>query len=394
MLELARIESKFIQLGGTWAMQESETGTLEGHGNLDDIQLRSIERNLGLDREIRPYKIDLLEKRLAHIIYQRFKSTKAQDLDSSPFASWCPAFHENVKGVFLPVASWDSSNFRPALVAPAVMYLLEEALKDPNIIVTGAQGTDTADVGALPIVDAFVFDTSLPAFIFTGSDQPHTEEGSDAPKNFENLSKLAKIDLRNYLQYNPFVHGDNGFPYSGVFWPYHNNLYHITDLVKVSPDEGRKLEEQTTFFSPNARAIPLNLWPEKEFRDVDINWPNTSVVKPDIYHITTQMSFDGLYDALSSVYTIDLGNQNRTSEEVRQILNPKNKAIVIAAHALGNVNNPIRWACVKAANQGKIVIDASRCLVGTVNERYSMSLLKANRFPRPKGRGSLIFAQN
>ena len=75
---------------------------------------------------------------------------------------------------------------------------------------------------------------------------------------------------------------------------------------------------------------------------------------------------------------MDLGNQNDISNEVKQILDPNRKAVVIAAHSLGNASNPIRHACVQAALLGKLVMIVSRTLIGEVNERYAASILGAD----------------
>lgn len=382
-IEHDRMYVKFFQLGGTWLMRERIQGGLEGVGNFDDQELKRLEQSFGLDRESSPQNISMLEKELAREVYRRFESTPAELMDEMrPFASWCPEFHNQVTGLIYTLFNGDSSHFRPALVAPTTSILLEEAIKDPNIPIIGAQGTDTADVGALPIVDVLVFDTNLPPFIFSGADHSYLEPRSDAPDNFERLAKLARIDVRWYLQYCPWQYVFDSLPESGVYWVYHNHLYHVVDLVKVSPQEEREIERNTTFFSPNVHAVPLDDWLTGDFlKGLHSDWQHLECKEIHPAHVALRVTMEDLYDTLSSIYTIDLGNQNRIADDIAQILNPDNRAIIVAAHGLGNASNPIRWACIEAAKQGKLVIDTSRCLVGNVNQRYAGSLLDANNTP-------------
>lgn len=373
-IESNRTYVKFAQLGGTWLMRKGRGG-LQGAGNFDDTELGGVERSIGLDREFSPPKVALLEKELAGIIYSRFKNTQPESLDETRhFEKWCPDFHQYVTGVLYPLFSGDSSHFRPALVAPMVAFILEEAIKDPNVPIIGAEGTDTADAGVLNVLDALVFDTKLPPFIFSGADRSYLEPDSDAPDNFKKLARLTHIDVRYYLQYPA---GYREYPRSGVFWPYHNHLYVATDLVKISPAETREIEGQSTFFSPNIKTIPLDIM-EKDLEDPNQNWQHSESAAPPEDHVIRRITMESLYDALFSVYTVDLGNQNRVEVEIEQILNPANRAVVVAAHGLGNTSNPIRWACAEATRRGTIVIDASRCLIGEVNQRYAGSLLDAS----------------
>ena len=75
---------------------------------------------------------------------------------------------------------------------------------------------------------------------------------------------------------------------------------------------------------------------------------------------------------------MDLGNQNSNDLDMERIFDPEIKVIIVAAHSLGNVDNATRSDLVEAAKMGKLVIDASRTLIGTTNESYGASLLGAN----------------
>jgi len=376
------IKVKFYKLGGTWDMIEKDSRFI-GTGNLDDAELARLEESLGIYGSLHPNRLANAERRLARLVYQKMKDTKAEQFGADEhFASWSPDFGKSVTGPFIALYSGDSSHLRSSLVAPIVSVLLEEAIKDPETPIIGAQGTDTADTAILSILDALVFDTKLPAFIFTGANRSHREEDSDAPANFSDLASLTNFDIRNI---NLLPAGEYNYKQppvtSGVFWVFHDNIYPVADLNKLDPAETREIEGTSTFFSPHMLVVN-----KRSFTDVKTfwskflrtNWRHGTCEAPPAEHVSRRSSMKELFDALNSVQTISLDDQNRVWQEVAALRDANVKAVIIAAHGLGNVNNVIRKAAVEAAKEGKIVIDVSRSLIGEVNTRYAGSLLDAN----------------
>ena len=71
----------------------------------------------------------------------------------------------------------------------------------------------------------------------------------------------------------------------------------------------------------------------------------------------------------------------------------RTKAIIVAAHSLGNVGNETRFDLVTAAKEGKLIIDVSRTLVSDTSEEYAASLVSSNRSPSElQGTGKMIIS--
>lgn len=412
----------FYKLGGTWDMVERD-GKFLGTGNLDDEELNRLEDELGLHSNLSPEQVKTGEWQLTKLIYDRMKNTQPEPVDMGKhLESWCnrknrrgrliEQFGDYVTGPFVALYSGDSSHLRAALIAPIIMVLLDQAIKEPNRPILGAQGTDTADIAILSVLDALVFDTGLPPFTLTGANYSHREEGSDAPSNFLDLSKLTKIDVRRLnATSGKRIPGDIGYTpdtyvsrelaaqlwaRSGAFWVFQGNVHSASDLIKVDPQETRRIENQSTFFSPHRTRLEVKkLLKEKEILELTAGTDWQNCVPPPQEHITRKITLESLYNAFSSVQVIDLGDQNSVWEQVEQILDPAHKAVVIEAHSLGNVNNLVRAASIEAAKRGKLVIDTSRTLIGDVNLRYAGSLLDTNEAESElKGSGSMIISSH
>ena len=370
-----RTRTNFYGIGGTWRERMLADGSLSGVGFLGDQQIEDQEKRLGLDKAVKrgasTREINLLEREMASWLLAQYLLVEPEDMDrNQPFRDWCPEFHQNVYGHIFPIANFDSSHARKSFMAATAYYLTQKLIAQPNSSHLAATGTDTAD-RSFPIVkDAQIFDTYLPDLVISASGDPFWEAGSDAPLNFRNLSRLAQIDVRWYLNQR---FGFNGAG-SQVFWSYHNHLFSVADLVKFNPIELRRMEGYSTFMSPNNLSVPLGLIIEKDYLKGEGNWQEKCLIPPD-FHPTRRYSMLDLYDALTKVYIADLSNQNSIGVDVKQILSEEHQAIVVAGHGLGNTNNPIRWACIEAAKWGKIVVDVSHCLVGGVSDRYAASLV-------------------
>ncbi len=333
----------FLKLGGTWDMV-SKKGLI-GSGNLDDAELLEIEKHFDGDEK------NLLQK-IAEKIYLYSKETKPL----SEQLGWVQNINSLVSGQFISLFSGDSSHLRNVLIAPIIACILKFANLYPEKHIVGALGTDTADIAMLPILDVYTFDTELLPILFTGANRSHHEWNSDAPKNFSDLFHLVHAHLP-----------------TGVYWVFASHLYRASDMVKIDPLETRRIENYSTFFSPRLTARHV----KKVVGENNVFYTEQGI-SPDQSHISKKTNTKRLYDAMNEVYTVDLSNQNSVDEEIEKILDSKHKAIIIATHSLGNVSNPIRFACQKAAEDGKLIFIVSRSLIGEVNERYAASLLRAN----------------
>lgn len=364
----------FCKLGGTWDMIERE-GRRVGTGNLDDDALRQLQTEAGLFQTRTTEARAAANWTIAQEVYKRMQATPAEaDSAGTHLSSWArtglslshgtdtisdPAIHEFAEfadGPFFALFSGDSSHLTNPIVAPMITTLIDKAKENPQTPIRGGMGTDTADIALLGLWDGLTFDTDLPGLVLAGSNDSHSKEGSDAPKNFVDLARVSTIELA-----------------SGGYWLFDGNLYRAHDLTKVDPQVTRKIEEQTTFFAPHGSQQSVDtLVATAEKYDKSKH----SLPSPE--HIVNNLEMKNLYNALESVYTIDLGTQNSGVMDMEKIYDPSIKAIVVAAHSFGNMDNERRNDLITAAKMGKIVIVGCRALVGTTNQEYEASILSAN----------------
>lgn len=344
----------FLKLGGTWDMVK-KNGKLVGSGILDDEKLYELEKSLGYYKS-GSKDFNSLELKLAKLIEKNIIESVQKPLDLASYLAWVPNIDKYVTGELIVLYSGDSSHLRSALVAPLVAYIIKRSNSDPSTQILGSQGTDTADIALLPLLDVYTFDTGLLPILITGSNKSQREWNSDAPKNFSDLVKLAGVNLP-----------------AGAYWIFAGHLYRASDFVKIDPLEIRRIENYSTFFAPRLTAR----YTKKVIAENHIFHPEsgTAALKN---HISQKVTTGNLYDALTQVEIVDVGNQSNVSNEIAQILNKNYKGIVISAHGLGNVNNVVRYACVQAVLSGKLVMIVSRSLIGEVNERYAVGLLSIN----------------
>ena len=361
------IEADFSNLGGTWDMVGTDKG-LEGSGSLDDKRFLQLEYEAKLferytnkpvfGKDLVKAEEDLSRIIFLHMRIQRPEPQRAEEI----FKSWCPDFGNYVTAPFTAYYSGDSSHLRSSLNAPIISIMLMKAHMNPNRPYLAAQGTDTADISLISPLDVLTFDTNLPPFIFTGSNKSWREgtpeSPSNAPQNFTDLARLCSIDLP-----------------AGAYWNFQGYLYRAPDLIKTDPEETRRIEGMSTFFAPRQKATRVETLLELSR---PANWGNRAVPPTDHVLNTNNASMLSIYEAMNQVQTVDLGDQNPVWEEVDKIIYSRSRAVIIAAHGLGNVNNIIRDAALEATLNGKLVFDVSRCLIGNVNERYAGSLLDTN----------------
>jgi L-asparaginase/Glu-tRNA(Gln) amidotransferase subunit D len=372
---LKQVPIVFFKLGGTWDMVFRD-GQKIGSGNFDDDKLLEIQKELGYFTKV-PSERAAVELKLVTKLYSMFTQTKADKDVGKHLSSWAKneKTDENlsdfIKGPFLPLFSGDSSHLTNYIIAPMIKILTEKAVKERKPIL-GAQGTDTADIAILQLFDVLTFDTALPPLIMTGANRSHNESDSDAPGNFVDLAKLAHVDLS-----------------SGAHWVFQKNLYKAADFYKIDPMEHRIIERQSTFLSPHEKQRFIGDILEHSVIT------NRRSKKPPLSaeHIINKFTPEELYRALEAVYTDDLGNINSIPRSMGEYYDPTNKAIIIAAHSLGNSNNVTRFDAVNAAKAGKLVVSASRTLIGNVSKEYAASLLSANQSPEELGgTGNIIIS--
>lgn len=347
------LEVVFFKLGGTWDMVNA-AGFI-GSGVLDDAAIHSLETSVGFYKKSTSDYMKL-EFSLAKKIQESIRDNNKQQFDIDKSLPWVPKVGEFVTGKFVSLYSGDSSLLRPALTAPLISHLLRFANDNPNLPILAAQGTDTADIAIIPFLDAYLFDTNLLPILVTGSNRSHTEWNSDAPKNFSDMIQLAGANLP-----------------SGCYWVFGSHVYRASDFLKIDPLETRRIENYSTFFAPRLTARYAKKVIEENH--VFHLHPGHEAWQD---HISQKTSMQSLFDAMQTVDTIDLGDQNPIDNDAERIMSKDTKAIVLAAHSLGNVSGPIKYACVEAVKNGKLVILVSRTLIGYVNERYGSSLLRIN----------------
>lgn len=398
--EIQPVRALFAKKGGTWDMDIDANGKLIGVGNLGDAEIHNLMDQRGLLNILPRQERILRERDFSVYLERRFQETQPLDTPLERyFAAWCPDFGNYVKGEFYPFFSGDSSHLTHPFAAAISTNLIKRRIEDPTRIVMGAEGTDTADLAFLNLDDVLTFDTDLPVEPFTGGNQSRHEANSDTPPNFLRLARIAVVDPSLYLPDPRYK--------SGSFWTFHKYIYAGADVSKFDPREQTLFENQDTFFSENTYAIlddgTLTVFRMNKLGDestkrrevypyeetVNPGWLLTRETPP-LTHISRQLTAEKLYDALVSVYTVDLGTQNPLADEIEKVLDPTYKAIVVAAHGLGNGPEQLKAALVEAAKQGKIVIITSRAFIPYVSERYGESLLSANENPKELGNTSSI----
>src|SRR3989338_1924888 len=363
-------EVNFFKLGGTWDMIFRD-GQKIGTGNLDDDALKEMQTKVGYFSD-NPQELIAADRKLAIQLYSQFQRTEPAISDvGEHLSSWAHTddlLNEQVKdfvrGPFIPLFSGDSSHLESQITAPLITTLIKRAIQEPHKPLLGGQGTDTADMALLQLYDAFTFDTELPPLILAGANRSHVEAGSDAPQNFLDAARLANRDLP-----------------PGAYWVFQGNLYKGSDVIKVDPTESRLIEQQSTFHSPHQHNIPIASV-SKEYGPA--RWEARK--SPSESHIVHKITVENLYDTLESIYNPDLGKKDSIPRIVIPgIRDSKNRAVVIAAHSLGNTGNGVRYACIKEALKGKPIVGISRTLISATNEEYAASLFGANRNPEELG---------
>lgn len=339
----------FFKVGGTWDMVKKD-GRLIGMGGLDDEALAKLEQQYD--------KLDITqaEKKLCKEVASSIHASMERPSGIAEHLPWVPHVDAYVEGPFYSLFSGDSSHLRASLIAPIASFLLDYANRNPGVQVLGAQGTDTADLAIIPLLDAFLFDTELLPILFSGANRSQHEWNSDAPKNFFDLFQLAGAHVP-----------------AGSYWVFGSHIYRASDMLKIDPTESRRIENFATFFAPRLTARHT----KKVIGENALFHPaHGSAVGQShpIRHLTTEK----LFEALDAIETVDLGSMNPVHEDVARILDRGKKAVIVAAFALGNANNRIKRAVIQAAKNGKIVIVVDKSLLGVVNGRYEAGLIWAN----------------
>ena len=329
----------FVKLGGTWDMQMTDEG-LMGEGQLDDKQFAALEEKVGYS-----------ESKLVSSLEQAFETTKSIDTTLGKHLPWVPQLNTLVSGNFYPIFSGDSSHYRPAVMAPAVSYLLHKATVDPDKQVIAGMGTDTVDM-LLPYLDTFLFDRNdIYPILVSGANLSFREENSDAPQNFHDLAQATHLPLQ-----------------PGAYYIFDRTIFKGGDVVKVDPNEHpTSLEGMMTFFAPQRTHARVGVLETGSIRRESHGGVHGPIIS---------YSAERIFTAMNSVYTVNLGDMPDMDAAVKDMENAK--AIVVVSHALGNTPYPIRRAVIDAVRAGKPVINVSRALMGNTNERYYVSLGSVN----------------
>ncbi len=359
----------FFKLGGTWDMIFRD-GQKIGSGSLDDDKLLEMQTLSGIFTR-NPEERTAAERKLVTELYARFKEINREKKDAAKHLSeWAKNDRDErlddfVEGPLLPLFSGDSSHLRNPITAPIIATLIEKAIAEPDKPILGGQGTDTADIALLGPYDVLTFDTELPPLVLAGANRSHREDNSDAPQNFIDLAKLAHIDLE-----------------PGAYWIFQGKVYKGSDFIKIDPLESRIIESQSTFWSAHGTNETVSGLVSR-IGKLRANWQARKA--PSAEHIVHRITPEKLYEAFEQVYVDDLGNQNSIPQLMGHLYDSRTKGVVVGAHSLGNVDNEARYDLVQAAIDGKLVVDASRTLIGATTLDYSASLLGANTNPKELG---------
>jgi transcriptional regulator with XRE-family HTH domain len=331
----------FLKLGGTWDMQVTEEG-LMGEGQLDDKAFAEVEKGNGFD-----------EMKTMQALNTAFHAAKPMHESIGGHMPWAPGIDSLIRGDFLPLFSGDSSHYRPALIAPALSFVMERMRREPHVQILAGMGTDTVDI-ILPYIDALLFDRegTLPV-LFSGANRMSREVNSDAPQNFRDLALATHLPLL-----------------PGGYYIFNHAIYRGGDFVKIDPDDNPStVEGQITFFAPQRTYTRIGFLGGGTVR----REAHTGGM-PDVPMYPHQ----DIYDAINATATVNLGDTNDIDVEVAKIRDPRYRAVVVVSHALGNAPYPIRRAVIDVAKAGKLVLNVSRTLSGNTNSRYYISLSSIN----------------
>jgi L-asparaginase/Glu-tRNA(Gln) amidotransferase subunit D len=331
----------FLKLGGTWDMQLTAEG-LMGEGQLDDKAFAETEKAQGFD-----------EEKIMQALDVAFRSAKPIHESIGRHIPWAAGIDSLVSGDFLTLFSGDSSHYRPALIAPALSFILGRISHEPHVQVLAGMGTDTVDI-LLPYIDTLLFDKqgTLPVLV-SGANLSFRDKNSDAPQNFHDLALATHLPLA-----------------PGAYYIFNHAIYRGGDFVKVDPDENPStVEGQITFFAPQRTYTRIGF-----LGGGTVRREAYAGGAPDV----PTYSHQDIYDAINATVTVNLGDTNDIDVEIAKIRDPKYRAVVIVSHALGNAPYPIRRAVIDAAKAGKLVLNVSRALSGNTNSRYYVSLSSIN----------------
>lgn len=340
-------QNNLYLLGGTWGMNAD--GNLHGEGFLDDAKLLTMQRGAGILILDNPNLADAelaFSKRLYDIFRTRLGvALRVEDV----FANTCPELTQYFKGSIFKLFSFDSSHKGPMVTVPLTLALIEQAIRNPNLNLCAATGTDNVDREELLLYDTLTFDSGIAPLVQTGARMSIHEDGSDAQGN---LITLGKIATQRRLS-------------SGGYWISDETCFRACDIAKIDPDEGRSIEGQRTFFAPHGSQVSIDQLPVDNRSSSDTG-------------ILDHINLKRLFLALNSVYTIDLGSQNSIMSLVEQALHSNVKGIVVAGHGLGNGSYQMKELLSEAHKRGKKVVVTSRCLIPQTTDRYGASLLAEN----------------
>lgn len=349
-----RQEIVFYKFGGAWS-SVLKKGTILSSGVLDTKEINAIEYKLGFFNENNNYSD--LELKLAKKLFTIFHKESKKKYNLYDKLSFIPDIAQIVKGKYIELFNAGSSHIRLSYIAAFLAFFLEHSQKHPNVSLVGATGLDTVDISFLPFWDAYTFDTNLSPLIFTGSNSFYKEPNSDIVQNIHDVIKLAVSK-----------------PPSGAYWVFAGNVFSASDFIKVSPFASREIDVLTNFWSPHLKSKVVDV-AVREYSQIAMDRSRKiSYISPAIQASTVEE----LFNAMRQVVTIDLGDLNEIEYEIYKIRNPNTKAIIIAGHGYGNVNNLMNYLCSQAALHKKIVILISRCIVGDIIEKWPTNLIQSS----------------
>ncbi len=343
-MKIKQKEVVFFKLGGSWDLLEKTNSAFSKEGITNDM-LSQDEAEYGLygkdgHTESKAFTF-------ARHINNHLEKVSKKQRNIHTRLRYIPEIKKLVKGNVIALFNVDSFRFYNIIFAPLVSFFLQYAWKNPTKIILGGHGCDTADVGLLPFLDVFTFDTNLPPIIFTGSNRVLNDPKIDAEINLRDIVRLTQAHLP-----------------SGAYWVFAGDVFQASDFARY---------DVATFYSPHFTSKKVTEVLAKNNEP----FPRKNVIPKE--HISQKITYKSLLEAMGKVKIIDSTMQEDISLALSYIDDSRYTSFIIGGYSSGHVPGPIYHACERAALAGKSIIITSNTLIGGVYEWDNLNLLGLNK---------------
>ncbi len=223
------------------------------------------------------------------------------------------------------ITNIDSSNMHPGIWTKLAQAIYKNYDKYNGFVVI--HGTDTMAYSATAL--SFVFQNLNKPIVFTGSQKPIVDIGSDGRNNLINAIKVANMDIPEVC------------------------IVFATEILRGNRTEKRSEVKLNTFWSPVAMQLgTINIKPEI-FSERIFKWKSKELIfKPNF---EKNIMLFNLFPGINSKY-------------IEQTINNGCKGIILSSFGAGNIPNKNNSLIplVKKAYKAKIpVIITSQCVEGS-----------------------------